>query len=84
MEINNIAKRNNTIVITEIEDGNGNYTEKGVEIQNAILQGEMSGRCRMAIELGFKVLDILEMIRLETGITIDELMYLKSNGEGTH
>ncbi|MTK12122.1 MAG: hypothetical protein F8N39_08545 [Clostridiaceae bacterium] len=69
---------NNSIVITEVEDGIGGYTDKGVAVQNAILQGEASGRYHMAIELGFKALDMLEMIQLETGLSIDELMYLKN------
>lgn len=73
---------NNSIIITEVENGTGGYTDKGVEVQNAILQGEASGRHHMAVELGFKALDMLEMVQLETGLTIDELMYLKTNRAG--
>ncbi|WPC42801.1 hypothetical protein [Clostridium sp. JS66] len=69
---------NNNIVITEVEDRTGQYTHEGVEVQNAILQGEASGRYNMAVEIGFKALEMLEMVLLETGLNIEELMYLKN------
>jgi hypothetical protein len=77
--INKFGKKiGSELVITDIfDEETGEYTTKGVEVENAILQGEASGRYRMAVELGFKALDMLKLIQLETGVTIEELMYLK-------
>lgn len=69
---------NNLRITKVIDETTGEYTEKGVEFQNGFVQGEASGRYNMAVKLGFKVLEILEIVELETGLSTEELQYLSN------
>ncbi|MFL0163974.1 hypothetical protein [Candidatus Clostridium helianthi] len=80
---NEIKKKiGSELVITEVFDEvTGDFSSDGIEFQNGVIKGESLGRYHIAVELGIKTLEMLEMVQLETGLTIEELMYLKKNKE---
>lgn len=67
------------LTITEVfDEKTQKYTKMGTEFQHGFLEGESAGKSRMGLELAFKALEMLEAIELETGLTIEEMRYIKN------
>jgi hypothetical protein len=78
---NNIGNQLKTdgLRITEIfDEKTQEYTKVGIEFQQGFIEIESAGKSRMGLELAFKALEMIEAIELETGLSIEEIRYLKN------
>jgi hypothetical protein len=49
-----------------------------IQFKEGFLKGKSLCNSRIGLEIAYKILALLEVIELETGLTIEEMRYLKS------
>lgn len=72
--------RMDILEIQEIYDEEtGKFTEEGKAYTEAYLRGIQAGKTNLSLQLAFMALDMLELVKNETGLSYEELKYMKEH-----